>query len=294
MHIFLTGASGYVGSRVALLLIEQGHSVSGLVRRVGSAPTGVTEVVGDLTDLVLLTEQASAADAVVHTAFGHDADFAESVNVEKAAVDVIVSAAGTKRVVLTSAAGVLGDTGAEPATDTAEISADFPANIRGFVENITRENGTGANTVTLRLPVVVYGHGGSQFAPLYVAAAMRDGISRYVGTGDNKLAAVHVDDAAQAYLTALVHGQPGSVYNVSSETVTGQELAQVIALGAGANNVDSVDLAVMQEATHPFAALLTSMNFDLDAAGLRELGWLPTGPSVREDIGHGSYKRGDT
>ncbi|MEM9814092.1 MAG: NAD-dependent epimerase/dehydratase family protein, partial [Pseudomonadota bacterium] len=267
MNIFLTGAAGYIGSRLARRLLDRGHTVTGLVRRSGCAPEGVTEVVGDLADLEKVGDLARAANAVIHTAFGHEADFGAAVDIEIAAVDAMIAAASggaAKPIVLTSAAGVLGDTGAEPAADNAPISTDFPARIRGFVEDRVRGGAPGARLMALRLPVLVHGDGGSQFAPLHLAAAERDGVSRYVGLGDNRLSSVHVDDAADAYLSVLERGEAGRVYNVASETVTGRSLAEAVAQDADVDRIESVDLQVMQDATHPFAALLTSMTFDLD------------------------------
>ena len=292
MNIFLTGAAGYIGSCVARRLLDNGHAVTGLARRAGTAPAGVSEIVGDLADLERIGELTRRADAVIHTAFSHEAEFGTAVEIEKAAVDAMIAAVseGADRpIVLTSAAGVLGDTGAERATDDAPISTEFPARIRGFIEDRVRAGAPGAHLMALRLPVVVHGDGGSQFAPLYVNAARRDGVSRYVGAGDNRLSTAHVDDAADAYVAVLDGGKAGHVYNVATETVTGRALAEAVAQGADVDRVESVDLAVMQGATHPFAALLTSMTFDLDSSQLRALGWSPSGPSLADDVGNGSY-----
>ena len=208
MHIFLTGASGYLGSRIAERLLAAGHEVTGLVRRPGSAPGGVREMVGDLSRPDDLAGAARGTDATIHTAFGHDVDFADAVETERVAFDAMLSAlppGGT--LIATSAAGVLGDTGATPAADDAPISADFPPRIRGFIEDRVREaSADGPRLIAMRLPVLVYGHGGSPFVPGLIEAARRDGVSRIVGDGRNRLSSVQVDDAADAYVAALDRG----------------------------------------------------------------------------------------
>lgn len=292
MHVFLTGASGYLGSRVATRLRSSNHVVTGLVRRQGSAPDGVEEVIGALADTAMLGEQAARADAILHTAFGHSDDFEEATESERLALDAIVDAirGSGKPLIVSSAAGVLGDTGSAPARDDAKVSSDFPARIRGHLEERVRANADRINMSAMRLPVLVHGHGASQFVPLLIDVARRDGISRYSEPGTNRLSAVHVDDAADAYILALQTGATGRVYNVASETLTAGALAEAVAKGAGVNRIEGVTLEGMQEATHPFVALLLSMNFDLDAAATRrDLGWVPSGPSLVEDLSSGSY-----
>ena len=292
MHIFLTGASGYLGSRIAGRLLAAGHSVTGLVRTSGSAPDGVREQVGDLSRPDGFTDAVREADATIHTAFGHDLDFADAVEIERVALDAILSAlppSGT--LIATSAAGVLGDTGATPAPDDAPVSANFPPRIRGFVEDGVRAAGTnGPRLIAMRLPVLVYGHGGSPFVPALIEAARRDGVSRTVGDGRNRLSTIHVDDAAEAYVAALDRGHAHTVYNIAAETVTLLELAEAIARNTGISRVEAVDLEAAQEVLHPFMALLISMTFDLDATrASRELAWSPRAPSLIDDLTGGSY-----
>lgn len=291
MRVFLTGASGYLGSRIAHRLREDGHVVVALVRRAGAAPAGVEELAGDLAHPEAFLPALDSADALIHAAFDHADDFARAAAVERAAVDAMLERmAGSGRVVvLTSAAGVLGDTGPIPAGEDAAPSAAFPAGIRGFVEDRARAT-RGLRVSAMRLPVLVHGHGGSVFAPMLVAAARRDGISRHVGDGQNRLAAVHVDDAADAYVRALRAGSSGRVWNVAAETVTARALAEAVAVAAGGVRVEGVALAEAQAALHPFAALLLSMTFDLDATRTHmDLDWRPSGPSILIDVARGSY-----
>ncbi|MEM1047498.1 MAG: NAD-dependent epimerase/dehydratase family protein [Pseudomonadota bacterium] len=292
MRVFLTGSSGYLGTAIAEKLLGRGHRVAGLVRRPGSAPAGVEEAIGNLANPKEFLAGLAEADAVIHTAFDHRADFADAVAIEKAALEAMLSALSDRAipVVLTSAAGLLGDTGGEPAPDSAPVSPDFPARIRGYVEEWCRTRTEGPFLTAIRLPVLVYGRGGSQFLPLLLETARRDGISRYVGAGTNRLSAVHVDDAASAYVAALEVGQAGGVINLSAETVTGAGLAALIGRAASIDRVESASLETAQAAIHPFAALLLSMNFDLrvDAAKSR-LNWAPQGPSLFDDVVTGSY-----
>lgn len=294
MHVLLTGASGYLGARVAARLVERGHAVTGLVRRPGSAPPGVAEAVGGLGDHALLAGRARATDAVIHTAFDHGAEFADAVAEERGAVDVMLAAArGTGQpVVLTSAVGVLGPTGPHPAPEDAPVSAEFPARIRGHLEERVRAGSDGVAVSALRLPVLVHGDAGSAFLPVLMAAARRDGVSRYPGDGSDRLSAVHADDAADAYVLALEHGAGGRVWNVAAETVTARALAEAVAEGAGGVSTAPATLGAFGAATHPFLALLLSASFELDAgATRRELGWTPRGPGLAEDVGRGSYAR---
>ena len=292
MHVFLTGASGYLGSRIAERLLSGGHTVTGLVRRAGSAPNGVRERIGDLARPNEFLDAVSEADATIHTAFGHDVEFGDAVETERAALDAMLGALPVNgTLIATSAAGVLGDTGPEPTADKASVSADFPARIRGFVEDRVRHAGVdGPRLIAMRLPVLVHGHGGSPFLPGLIEAARRDGVSRFVGGGDNRMSTVHVDDAADAYVTALDRGQPGTVYNVAGGRVTGRELAEAVARNVGTDHVEGVPLADAQRVLHPFMALLISMNFDLDAGRTRTaLDWTPQGPDLPTDVERGSY-----
>lgn len=294
MHVFLTGASGYLGSRVATRLLARSHEVTGLVRREGSAPDGVRERKGDLARPQDWIDAVRASDATIHTAFGHAEDFAEAVETERGAFDAMLGALRPEgTLIATSAAGVLGDTGLAPASDEAPVSADFPPRIRGFVEDRVRAaTEDGPRLIAMRLPVLVYGDGGSPFIPGLIEAARRDGVSRIVGDGTNRLSSVHVDDAADAYLAALDRGQRGTVYNVAAETVTGRELAEAVARNAGISCVEVVDLEASQEVLHPFMALLISMTFDLDPTLARQaLGWSPQALSLVEDLTEGSYAR---
>ena len=294
MHVFLTGASGYLGSRIATRLLARGHAVTGLVRRAGSAPEGVREHLGDLARPDALAGPVRQTDATIHTAFDHAEDFAEAVATERAALDAMLAALRPEgTLIATSAAGVLGDTGARPAPDEAAISADFPARIRGFVEERVRAAAPdGPRLVAMRLPVLVHGHGGGPFVPGLIAAARRDGVSRIVGDGANRMSSVHVDDAAEAYVAALDRGRGGAVYNVAGGTVTGRELAEAVARASGRVRVEAVTLEEAQRVLHPFMALLVSMSFELDAANARrELGWSPSGPSLVEDVTRGFYAR---
>lgn len=293
MHVFLTGASGYLGSRIAERLLALGHEVTGLVRTPGSAPKGVREHVGDLSRPDDLAKVVRAANATIHTAFGHEEDFADAVNSEQKAFDAMVAALPAQSTLIaTSAAGVLGDTGPTAASDDMPVSVDFPARIRGFIEERVRAGRSdGPRLIAMRLPVLVYGHGGSPFVPGLIDAARQDGISRIVGDGGNRLSSVHVDDAADAYVAALKHGRGGTVYNVAAETVTGRTLAEAVARSTNVSRVEAVDLETAQGVLDPFMALLISMNFDLDAAAARrELNWSPSGPSLLNDIETGSYR----
>ena len=204
---------------------------------------------------------------MIHTAFDHGADFADAAVEERAAVDAMPGAVrGTGHpVIVTSAAGGLGDTGPRSAPEGAPVSADFPARIRGHVEERVRAGTDGVALSALRLPVLMHGRGGSPFLPLLMTAARRDGVRRHAGEGVNRLLAVHVDDAAETHALALDRAEGSRVWNVAAETVRGRALAEAVAEGAGGLPVAPATVAERGAATHPFAALLLSMIFELDA-----------------------------
>ena len=300
MKVLLTGATGYVGSRVVEKLEGRGHEVVAFVRseerRAGIEARGMGAVVGWLEDPSTLIDAAREVDAVVHTAFDHAGDFFAAVDAEARALGALVPAlsATGKTLVATSAAGVLGDTGATPADEDAPLPDEeaWPVAKRGRLEAQLMDVSPGLRTVVLRLPVLVYGHGASQFPPLLINKAKEMGVSYYLGKGENKLSAAHVDDIAELYALALENAPVGSLYNVAAgEPVETRELAEAVAQAAGVDRVGNTDQEKAGDLWNPFVALLLSMNFWLSAEkAKRELGWRPQEMSLLEDLKHSSYE----
>ena len=297
MKVFLTGATGYVGSVVAERLLENKHEVLGLARNDAAENTltekGVKPLRGDLTDLESLKRGAFQSDAVVHTAFGHDfARFELMVQNELDAIATFTEVLQntSKPFIATSAPAFLGDTGDEIADENYPIDESSYFAIRAQAEQaILAANEKGVRAVALRLPFYVYGRAGSTFVPVLIEKAKRDGATFYVEAGGQKVSAVAVEDAARLYVSALENKQARGLYNVAAENVTNREIAEAIARLVGVK-AESVSLA---EANEKFGALtgFMTINNQISAAKAKsEIGWQPqTEVGILQDIEVGSY-----
>ncbi|WP_425147626.1 SDR family oxidoreductase [Deinococcus sp.] len=301
MNIFLTGATGYIGSRVAQRLTQHGHTVTALARTPERAARlqnlGYQTMLGDLTDPASLVTPAQQADGVIHTAFNHATDFFEGVEVERGVMDALLSAlrGSGKPLVASNGSGILGDTGTVPVDEHFSLPADWPVAERGqFEQTLQQAANEGVRTSVLRIPILAYGHGESQLVPLLINTARDAGAAYYVGDGDNRLSSAHVDDIADLYLLALERAPGGSIYNVAvGESVAARDLAEAICqLLGGETRAQSVTFERAGEIWNPFLATLLSMNNQLSAdKAMQELGWQPKGPSLLDDIAHGSYRQ---
>lgn len=299
MRVFVTGATGYVGSRVAARLAARGDAVVGLVRtaaREQALPASVEAHVADLRDADAVIRVATDCDATIHTGFAsHGGDWFEAVAVER---DLVAGLAGAlrgtgKRLIVSNGTAFYGDARGRFLDETQEAPADHPAHVR---LQATRPAYATAELhgMELRLASFVHGHGGSVFLPVLCAHARRTGRSLYVGEGRNRVSAVHVDAAADAFVAALDHGAAGGVYHVASDDApTMRELAHAIALGARAEAA-SVTQDEAAEATDPFTAMFLALDNGLSSRRARcELGWSPAGsPALLWDVAHGSYGQG--
>jgi nucleoside-diphosphate-sugar epimerase len=300
MHVFLTGATGYIGSRVGEQLQAGGHTVVGLARTEASAnklrQRGIEPLLGDLRDTELLARAARSADGVIHTAFIHDySDFEGAIKVEETVTATFVEtlAKSGKPFVATSGMGLLGDTG-DRIVDDSEIRASQNALVpRAAAEQtILQAAKQNIRSVALRLPIFVYGHGSSQFIPILIKDAQQAGIARYVEPGDYKYSAIHVDDVARLYVLALEKGKAGAVYHAVSESgITMKAIAQAVAhlLGCGMKAMSK------EEAIQEWGLFLTtffSINNQVSCTRAEaDLGWQPEIKSTMlEDIEFGSYR----
>jgi nucleoside-diphosphate-sugar epimerase len=300
MKILVTGGTGYVGRRVAERLVTQGHEVTGSVRslaRANELPTDVRPVVLDFAEPQRWAKAAADAEAVIHTAFAHsDPDWGRAVAQEQAVVDALVQALdGPERTLIVSNGTLfLGDSGEGRLSEEAPVPANHPAAIRAAATSQVRASGLSLCAIEIRLASFVYGHGGSVFLPVLLAAAQRDGRSIYIGDGAARTSAVHVDAAADAYIAALERGLPGSIYHVaSSEEPSVREIAEAVAVAAGGVPTMSVKLDEAASALDPFTAMFLTVNNRLDASRARnELGWRHDGfPTLIDDVAQGSYAR---
>jgi nucleoside-diphosphate-sugar epimerase len=301
MQILLTGATGYVGARVAERLLARGHHVRGLARSDAAAgrlvAQGVEPIRGDLGDRDGLAAASAEADALVHTAFSHGGDFAAAVAEERAAIQVVAEVfAGTgKALIVTTATGVLGATGPEPVDESFPGQPSFPAAIRREVEAITLSStARGVRGIVIRPPILVHGHGASVFVPMLVEAARRTGLAAHIGDGANCLGTVHVDDLGELYALALEAAPTtGAVYNAAAGAVTMRAVAAAIETGSGGQaRAAAVPPEAAAEMWGGFPALLLGLdNVTSPVRARAELGWRPyeATPSLVEDLAQGSY-----
>lgn len=299
MKLLVTGATGYLGSRVVQSLLRRGHQVVGLVRSVEGAErvraAGAEVALGDLAQPASFLPVALRTDGVIHTAFGHGADFMAAVEEERRAIGALIEAFARtgKRLVVATATGVVGDTGPDPVDEDFPGQPDFPARVRMAVEkDLTAAAVRGVQAVVVRPAIFVHGHGASQFVPMLVDAARRTGVAGYVGDGSNRIAAVHVDDLAELFVLAAERGEAGRIYNGAGGDIATADLASAIAAGNPGVTATSFTPARAVEAWGAFPAMLLAI--DNRASGeraRRELDWRPYAatPTLVQDLSTGSY-----
>jgi nucleoside-diphosphate-sugar epimerase len=290
MKIFVTGASGWIGSAVLPELIAAGHDVVGLARSDASAAAvtaaGATAHRGSLDDLDSLRTGAAAADAVIHLAFKHDfTDYAGAGRTERAAVSAIGDTlAGSGRPFL-FASGVALLTPGRVATEHDANPLRGPEAPRGGAENLAFEyTDRGVRTVSLRFAPTVHGPGDHGFVAQLVRIAQEHGVSAYVGDGTNRWPAVHRSDAAALVRLALEAPAGAIVHAVAEEGVPARDIASAIGQGLG--------LPVTAAAPDHFGWLGPFFAADIPASSAltqKELGWTPTHPTLLEDLTAGHY-----
>lgn len=291
MKVFLTGATGYIGSAVVEALKAKGHALTGLARNEASGRKlgglGLTVVQADLTDKEILTTVARTADAVIHMASTNDANAPAA---DGAAVDGILDAlSGTgKAFIYTSGVWVLGPTGKAPADEDSPTASPLAIVAwRPAHEKRVLEAAKGVKAMVLR-PGIVYGRGGG--IPAMWTAAARDGEVRYVAPGSQHWPTVHVEDLAELYAKALEKGVAGGVYHGISGEVEVRPLAEATARSAGKNvKVSSWPLEEARKALGPFADALAADQRVTGAKTMRALGWAPGKPGILEEVATGSY-----
>jgi nucleoside-diphosphate-sugar epimerase len=298
MKIFVTGASGYIGSVVVEHAVRAGHAVEGLARTQEGAEKvaklGATPVGGDLKSYDVLSAAASRADATLHLAYIHNfrLDHSIIIDAEVKAVTALAEGANGRPIIATSGTAFV-----MPALDGGETDETAPIN-EGFVlgTRIHAERGVlalakqGAHIVAVRLPPYVYGRGGSYFVPMLMREAAKHGVSAWVEP-EKRTSDVDVDDVARFYLAAAEKAPAGSVYICTGETnVTTRQLAEAIgaALDVPARGFPRAEVERM------WGSFLTDFvdyeNRASSAKGRRELGWRPEAKyGVLEDITRGSY-----
>jgi nucleoside-diphosphate-sugar epimerase len=270
MDIFITGASGFIGSALTRALVTRGHRVRGLARdEVAGAKVraaGGEPVPGSLTDLAVLARAAGAGDGVVHTA--------ASAGEDRPAVD---AAAVTSMLGAMSGGVFVTTTGAPRARSsrvpvTEEDTAEVAGPLAWLADAEARVLGAAGVRGAVVRPPMVYGEGAGPLAGL-VGLAREDGVARFVGAGENRWSTVHVNDLALAYATVLESGEGGVFHAAEAAPVPMGELFAAIGEAAGVP-VRSWTLAEALRTHGPMAGFLAT-DAALDAGRLRGLGWSP-------------------
>ncbi|MFZ6713190.1 SDR family oxidoreductase [Undibacterium sp. TC9W] len=285
MHVFVTGATGWVGSAVVQELINAGHLVTGLARSAEKATalaaTGAKVLLARLEDLDALRTAADKADAVIHTAFNHDfSKFIENCEQDRLVIEALGSALeGSDRPLIVTS-GLLG-----MARGATELDLPNPGSPRKSEPSACALAARGIHAATVRLAPSVHGLGDYGFVPLLIRLAKEKGVSAYLGDGQNCWSGVYRQDAARVYCLALEQGVTQAAYHaIADERIPFKAIAEMIGRHLGLP-VES------READH-FGWFAKMAGADMAASSLRTrelLGWAPEGPSLLADLDQAAY-----
>ena len=304
MRVFVTGASGWIGSAVVPELIDAGHQVTGLARSDASAAAltaaGAEVLRGTIDDLDTLRDAAAACDGVIHLAFKHDTAFAggfqAAADADRRAVETFGEALADSGRPFVIASGTLGLAPGRLATERDGLDPGSAAHLSGGPQ--TRHAtalmtlslaSRGVRSSVLRLPPTVHGDGDHGFMATLVGIARDKRVSGYVGDGSNRWPAVHRFDAAHLFRLAVEEAPAGSVLHaVADEGVPVRAIAEVIGRQLGV----PVAAIAPEDAAGHFTWLSGFIGIDSPASSTLTralLGWQPAQPGLLDDLDKGHY-----
>lgn len=298
MRVFVTGATGFIGSAVVRDLLDAGHQVVGLARSDTGAASltaaGAGVLRGSLEDLDALRSGAADSDGVIHTAYIHDFsennDAAAYARIDRTAIETIGQAqalAGSDRPLVVAAGIPVPEPGHVATEDDA--APENPAYPRVSEQAAMSLAGRGVRVSVMRMPLTVHGRGDHGFVPALIGIARAKGLSAYVDDGSNRWAAVHRLDAARLFRLALEAAPAGTRLNaIGDEGVPFREIAEVIGKHL---DVPVVTLS-RQEAPSHFGlfALFASINAPASSElTQKQFGWHPSQPGLIADLDEGHY-----
>lgn len=294
MRVFVTGASGFVGSAIVQELLQAGHKVLGMVRSESAAEAlvkaGAEAHLGNLNDLESIKKGAAQCDAVIHTAFNHDfSRYKDSCEEDRLVIQALgsVLAGSTRPLIVTSGVGILRKDGQFTENDAHPSSAVSPRAATEEAANAAAQQGI--NTYIVRLPASVHAKGDHGFVPMVIDMAKEKGQSAYIGEGNNRWPAVHRLDAAVVYRLIIEEQPQQKVYHaVAEEGIAFKQIAAAIGKGLQLPTVskNGEDAEAHFGWFKHFAALDCSASSELSR---KTLGWEPTHPTLLDELTPGVY-----